>query len=291
MSNRLNSHFVKSSGFLAPGAAAAGRAILAGAGKVFNSFVVNNSGLKWLLKNLSKGAKGNGTYNTATGALKTFTPNPYAGTHWWEGFRHGVGNLAGRSWNKINELERYTNYNYAKGLRDFESRYGVGARKALNRTLKGLGYAGVGGGFAEMPFQVVDGGEDTTAYKILHGANMINPVYHLAMSEYSPANIAFNYATPLGLAFTGANKLYEGVTNSVVDAGKMGAMTAVDQTANQLGNLSFADRLGFLLSPRTAAEQYRQQGFDAIARQMAQIKGTGDPIKDKAIAEINSVSN
>lgn len=282
--NRLHNHFTeKQAGFLP----ALGRAALAGSGKLFNSFVLNGSLLKSFLRTLSRGAKGSGRYDV-NGVLQEFKPVAYKGDSLWGGIKHGIGNLSGRAYNQINRLEPWVNGHYDRSIAQLNAIH-PDLGKWTGRGLKAMGYGGVAGGLAELPFELSDS-TDNGFYKVLHGANQLNPGYWLSMSEYSPINMAFNYGTPVGLALSGAGKAVQSYANGMLDAGQTGAMMAINESANQLGNLDFMDRLGFLIDPKNAAQKYRQQGFDAIARQMAQYGKTGDSVKDRALSDINRVA-
>ena len=204
-------------------------------------------------------------------------------------FRGAVGDLAGRA---------YNNSRFMRRLASKLNRYGTDAvnnafpgHKNIGRTtskaMKYTALGGLGGGMLEMPFHMVDGGTDTTAYKMLHGVNSINPFYHFTMSEYSPANAVFNYATPLGLAFTGVGKGMESVANGYATAAEQGARSAIDATSDALSNMSFMDRLGYLFAPGTASARYRSQALDQLARTLGRpLTSTGDVDKDKALADI-----
>lgn len=204
-------------------------------------------------------------------------------------FRGQVGDLAGRAYNNSRFMRRWAAKLNRSGTNDINAAFPN--HKNLGRTtskaLKYTAYAGLGGGLAELPFHMVDGGTDTTAYKVLHGANTINPFYHFTMSEYSPANIAFNYTTPLGLAMTGVGKGMEGIANGYSEAAEQGARSAIDATSDALSNMKFMDRLGYLFAPDTASARYRSQALDQLARTLGRpLTSTGDTDKDKALADI-----
>lgn len=204
-------------------------------------------------------------------------------------FRGKVGDLAGKAYNNSRFMRRWAaklnRYGTDAINNTFPGHKNIG--RTTSKVMKYTALGGLGGGMLEMPFHMVDGGTDTTAYKMLHGVNSINPFYHFTMSEYSPANAVFNYATPLGLAFTGVGKGMESVANGYAEAAEQGARSAIDATSDALSNMSFTDRLGYLFAPGTASARYRSQALDQLARTLGRpLTSTGDTDKDKALADI-----
>lgn len=274
-------------GIVGLGAQALGRAF-----NIADDFV--GSQWKWLTGKATKALKPNGMIVDPDGVVrynKRYAGklnNNYHQRYGRDTFRGKVGDIAGRAYNNAHFMRRLaTRFNrYGKNeLNAAFPSYKPGRK--FSKAVKYTAYAGLGGGLAEIPFHMVDGGTDTTAYKVLHGANAINPFYHFTMNEYSPVNLAFSYATPLGLAMTGGFKGMESVAKGYVDSAEQGARSAIDATSDALANMKFTDRLGYLFSPGTASARYRSQALDQLAQTLGRpLTSTGDVDKDKALADI-----
>lgn len=237
-------------------------------------------------KGMSVGPDGVARYNKRRSAA---SDNNYFTRYGTDTFRGKVGDLAGKAYNNSRFMRRWASklnrYGTDAVNNAFPGHKNIG--RTTSKVMKYTALGGLGGGMLEMPFHMVDGGTDTTAYKMLHGVNSINPFYHFTMSEYSPANAVFNYATPLGLAFTGVGKGMESVANGYAEAAEQGARSAIDATSDALSNMSFMDRLGYLFAPGTASARYRSQALDQLARTLGRpLTSTGDTDKDKALADI-----
>jgi hypothetical protein len=254
---------------------------------------------KWLSGKATKALKPDGLYVDPNGVVnyskryKGVLNDPDFGGHYKrygsDTFRGTVGDLAGRAYNNSRFMRRWAaklnRYGTDAVNKAFPGHKNIG--RTTSKAMKYTALGGLGGGMLEMPFNMVDGGTDTTAYKMLHGVNSINPFYHFTTSEYSPAIAAFNYATPIGLAFTGVGKGTERVSNGYAAAAEQGARSAIDATSNALSNMSFMDRLGYLFAPGTASARYRSQALDQLARTLGRpLTSTGDTDKDKALADI-----
>lgn len=254
---------------------------------------------KWIAGKATKALKPKGMVTDADGVVRYnknyrdlsslgLDPNKFQ-RYGTDTFRGKLGDFAGRAYNNARFMRRWAAKLNRYGTNEINAAFPNHKNLGRNtsKALKYTAYAGLGGGMAEIPFHMVDGGTDTTAYKFLHGANNINPFYHFTMSEYSPANLAFNYATPLGLAMTGAGKGMESIANGYTAAAEQGARSAIDATSDALSNMKFTDRLGYLFSPNTAASRYRSQALDQLARTLGRpLTSTGDVDKDKALADI-----
>ena len=278
-------------GIVGLGAQALGRAL-----NIADDFV--GSQWKWLTGKATKALKPDGLYIDPDGVVnyskryKGVLDDPGFGGHYKrygsDTFRGKVGDLAGKAYNNARIMRRWAAKLNRYGTNELNAAFpSYKPGRAVSKGLKYTAYAGLGGGMLEMPFQMVDGGTDTTAYKLLHGANAINPFYHFTMNEYSPANLAFSYATPMGLAMTGVGKGMEGIAKGYADSAAQGARSAIDATSDALANMKFTDRLGYLFSPDTAASRYRSQALDQLARTLGRpLTSTGDTDKDKALADI-----
>lgn len=274
------------------GAQALGRAL-----GIADDFV--GSQWKWITGKATKALKPKGMVTDADGVLRYhkdyrdlsalgLDPKSFQ-RYDTDTFRGKLGDLAGRAYNNSRIMRRWAAKLNRYGTNEINAAFPNHKNLGRNtsKALKYTAYAGLGGGMLEMPFQMVDGGTDTTAYKLLHGANAINPFYHFTMNEYSPANLAFSYATPMGLAMTGVGKGMEGIAKGYADSAAQGARSAIDATSDALANMKFTDRLGYLFSPNTAASRYRSQALDQLAKTLGRpLTSTGDVDKDKALADI-----
>lgn len=278
-------------GIVGLGAQALGRAF-----NIADDFV--GTQWKWLTGKATKALKPKGmvvdangvvNYNKKYRDLSAYGIDPKSFQRYdTDTFRGKVGDIAGKAYNNSRIMRRWAARLNRYGKNELNAAlpsYKPG--RAVSKGLKYTAYAGLGGGLAEIPFHMVDGGTDTTAYKVLHGANTINPFYHFTMNEYSPVNLAFSYATPLGLAMTGVGKGMEGIANGYADSAAQGARSAIEATSDALANMKFTDRLGYLFSPETASARYRSQALDQLAQTLGRpLTSTGSVDKDKALADI-----
>lgn len=189
-----------------------------------------------------------------------------------KGWRDNLGNIFGTAYNNSRFFRNWAHKLNRSGIKDLNTVFpNAKPGRAVAKGLRYLGYGGIGGGILELPLSMM--GEDSTGYKVVHGLNSLNPLYWAAMHPKSPANLLFNYTTPLGLAFTGIGHAGEKIQENMLNAAQQGATSAIDSTANALSNLKFTDRLGFLLSPQKASDTYRAQAMDQLAQNMAQMRG------------------
>lgn len=263
------------------GASAAGRGL-----QLMDDFV--GSGWKQLSGFATKQLAPKGMhFDPKTGVMRYTRPTDFdAGK---ASLRERVGDMAGTAYNKSRFMRRWAGKLDRYGRSAINSAlpgYNNPGRTA-SKALKYTAWAGVGGGIAEMPFHFTEGGTESPLYKTIHGANVINPYYWAANSEYSPATAMFQYTTPIGLAMLGVAKGGEHVASGYANAAEQGARSAIDSTTEALANLKFSDRLGFLLSPRAAASRYRSTALDQLAQSLGHpLTSTGDPQKDAALADI-----
>lgn len=185
-------------------------------------------------------------------------------------YKDKLGHIFGTAYNHSRFMRRLAHKLTKSGIKDFNSVFpNAKPGSAIAKGVKYTGYAGLGGGLAELPFALSDEGENSKMYKLMHGINKWNPMYWVTMHHNSPANMAFNYTTPAGLAMTGLSSMAENIGKM---SAQQGATMAINSTADALSNLKFTDRLGFLLSPQAAADKYKAQAMDQLAQTMAQMQ-------------------
>lgn len=264
-----------------------GKSFLGQYGKTFNDWVTHSvrNTIGYGLKKFpvtKPGGITNLSFDPNTGKLLSYTPV--------EG--HGFRNALGEAYNWLGRTpDRLVNRLRISGRKDLNS-----VRPGLGKgTQKAFGYAstaGMLGGIAELPTMFTDNPEDNWYYNTVHGANFLNPFYHAYNSweTGNPINVGFKYLTPLGLGFTGAELAAEKIQNGMADAAEQGAQQAITSTADTLGNMGLAERLGFLFSPGSASDKYRSVAMDRLAKTMAQVRGTGDPYTDAAMRDIYKTS-
>ena len=244
---------------------------------------------KWTTGQALKALKPKGMYVDPDGRVifRKATPpkvkpvKPTGARYGEDTFRGAVGSLVGKAHNNARFFKRLAGKLDSYGRKQYE---GKNTGRNVAKGLKYTAYAGLGTGMASLPYEVgLLDKEDSTLYKTLDFANTLNPYAALMFSEYSPANQAFMYTTPIGLGVTAGVNGAEALAEKGQDIARQSAQATIDSTANALSDLGFAERLAYLFNPSGVANTYREK---AIAQLASSLGGTGDETKDKAMRDL-----